>query len=197
MIYFIADTHFSHSNICRGTSQWSAVNTTRPFETLEAMNDYIIRAINRVVKPNDILYHLGDFAFGNKDEIPALRARIACQDVRLIMGNHDRRYVRKRPELFECFQDIDSYDEIRYNKLLISMCHYPLGSWNEIGKGGINLHGHCHNRYTRTVGRQMDVGVDALYHNGYEPISIDDVYDVMCCVEPVLVDGHNEETNYG
>ena len=193
MIYFTADSHFNHRNICRGTSQWSAVNGTRDYVDLEQMNAAILHRINHAVRPDDTLYHLGDFAFGNKDEIPALRARISCKNVHLIMGNHDQHYVKKRPELFEGFSSISYYKEIRYNKLLISMCHYPLGSWNEIGKGGINLHGHCHSNYTRTVGRQMDVGFDAIGM----PINIVTVYEIMSTVDPVLVDGHNEETNYG
>jgi calcineurin-like phosphoesterase family protein len=193
MIYFIADTHFNHKNICRGTSQWSAVNVTRDYGTLDHMNCAILSAINQKVSPDDTLYHLGDFAFGNKDEIPALRDRINCRDVKLIMGNHDIHYVKKRPELYEGFQDILMYKEIRFNKLLISCMHYPLGSWNEIGKGGINLHGHCHGRYTRTVGRQMDVGVDVIGC----PISIEQVYKRMIKIDPILVDGHTEETNYG
>jgi len=175
MIYFIADTHFNHKNICRGTSQWSQTGGTRGYDTLDTMNADILRCINRVVQPDDTLYHLGDFAFGNKDEIPALRERINCRDVRLIIGNHDQHYVKKRLKLYVGFNELVYYKEIRYNKLLISMMHYPLGSWNEIGKGGINLFGHCHGNYTRCVGRQMDVGFDAIG----APISIQDVYDRM------------------
>lgn len=193
MIYFIADTHFNHKNICRGTTQWSAVQGTRDYGTLDAMNADILRCINCVVQPDDTLYHLGDFAFGNKAEIPNLRNRINCQDVRLIMGNHDIHYVKKRPELYEGFQEILMYKEIRYEKILFSLMHYPLGSWNEIGKGGINLHGHCHGNYTRTIGRQMDVGFDCIKF----PISIKDVYNTFKDMEPVLVDGHTSETNYG
>lgn len=166
---------------------------TRDYDTLDHMNCAILSAINQKVLPDDTLYHLGDFAFGNKDEIPALRDRINCQNVHLIMGNHDIHYVKKRPELYEGFQDILMYKEIRYNKVLISLMHYPLGSWNEIGKGGINLHGHCHGNYTRTVGRQLDVGVDVIRC----PISIEDVYNMFKDMEPVLVDGHDSETNYG
>ena len=193
MIYFTADPHFSHKNICRGTSQWNQMQSTRPFSTLDEMNSCIIKEINKHVFPDNELYILGDFAFGNKDEIPKLRYRINCSTIHLIMGNHDIHYVKKRPELYECFQSVEYYAEIRYRKLLFSLFHYPLGSWNEIGKGGINIFGHCHSKYTRTVGRQMDVGWDALHC----PISIEEVYRKMIKIEPVLVDGHDEKTNYG
>lgn len=73
------------------------------------------------------------------------------------------------------------------------MCHYPLGAWNEIGKGGINLFGHCHGRYQRNIGRQMDVGVDSII----SPICIQSVYNIMYSVPISLVDGHTKDTNYG
>lgn len=193
MIYFIADTHLNHRNICRGTTQWNAMQGTRDYNTIEAMNADIINKINSIVNPDDELYHLGDFAFGDKDKIPSLRDRINCRTIHLIIGNHDQHHIKKRPELFEGFSSISYYKELRYNKLLISMMHYPLGSWNEIGKGGINLFGHCHSNYKRVVGRQMDVGFDAIGC----PISIEQVYQRMIKIDPVLVDGHTEETNYG
>ena len=56
-IWFTSDTHFFHNNIidyCK-----------RPFVNAEEMNEYIIKQWNSVVKPQDEVYHLGDFAFGN------------------------------------------------------------------------------------------------------------------------------------
>ena len=202
MIFFTADTHFNHKNICAGLSEWTDItdpmekykeNSTRPFQTLEQMNDSIIKGINREVQHDDVLYHLGDFAFGDKSQIPNLRDRINCNTVHLIMGNHDVKYVEKRPELYTGFQDVLMYKELRFHKLLFSLMHYPLGSWNEIGRGGINLHGHCHGNYTRTAGRQLDVG----YDNIGVPMSIEEVYHNMMKIDPVLVDGHTERTNYG
>lgn len=204
MIYVTADTHLNHKNICRGTSQWTPVpsdgipgieNSTRPFDTLEEMNEYIIGNINSIVMPDDILIHLGDFAFGARKEIPALRDRINCNMIYLIAGNHDYCFKSKSRLYYElAFQDILTYKELRHKGILFSMSHYPLGSWNEIGKGGINLHGHCHGNYTRTIGRQMDVGIDC---SNYLPMSLNDIYNIMMDVEPVLVDGHTSETNYG
>jgi len=154
------------------------------------MNDCIIKNINSVVKPDDTLFHLGDFAFGNKSEIPALRQRINCKTLCLIKGNHDRILVDKYKDSFTSVMD---YFEFRYHKVLYSLCHYPLGTWNEIGRGGVNLHGHSHGSYT-AVGRQIDVGVDPCF---LHPLSIKLIHEYMADVQPVLTDRHDENTNYG
>lgn len=54
-VYFTSDTHFYHSNIidfCK-----------RPFKNVEDMNETLIENWNRVVGQDDIVFHLGDFAW--------------------------------------------------------------------------------------------------------------------------------------
>ena len=53
MIFFTSDTHFNHKAIISYCS--------RPFESVEEMNDRLIDNWNQVVKPSDTVYHLGDF----------------------------------------------------------------------------------------------------------------------------------------
>ena len=54
------------------------------------MDAKIISSINETVGQNDILYVIGDFCFKGKKPIE-YRLRILCQDVHLILGNHDKR----------------------------------------------------------------------------------------------------------
>ena len=69
-LFFTSDTHYSHSNICRGTTRWvGADNMTRDFETLEKMNSTLVNNINEVVGQDDILIHLGDWSFGGFEKI--------------------------------------------------------------------------------------------------------------------------------
>ncbi len=42
-----------------------------------------------MVKPNDIIYHLGDWSFGGHENIKIFRNRIKCKNIHLILGNHD------------------------------------------------------------------------------------------------------------
>ncbi|MFH1797956.1 MAG: hypothetical protein ABH844_01235 [Candidatus Omnitrophota bacterium] len=53
--WWISDYHFSHANIIRYSN--------RPFETVEEMNEVIIRKHNERVKPEDTVFFLGDFIF--------------------------------------------------------------------------------------------------------------------------------------
>jgi calcineurin-like phosphoesterase family protein len=64
-LYFTSDTHYNHTNICRGVTRWTdAEDVTRDFKTLDQMNDRIVAGINTEVGQDDILFHLGDWSFG-------------------------------------------------------------------------------------------------------------------------------------
>jgi len=51
--WFTADFHLGHTIIIRYCS--------RPFATVEDMDQAIVERLNASVKPNDVLYFLGDF----------------------------------------------------------------------------------------------------------------------------------------
>lgn len=187
-IYVTSDTHFNHTNICGPSiSKWPS--GYRHFESLEEMNDTIIDNINAVVGYDDTLYHLGDFAFGDKTQIPTLRRRINCKNIILLQGNHDGRLWK---DYRDEFSRTEKYVELRVGSTKVCMFHYPIGAWNENGRGAINLHGHSHGNY-QAVGRQLDVGVDC---NDFKPLLLDDVVELMQQIKPVAVDHHTKETNY-
>ena len=80
MIYFIADTHFNHTNIIKYCN--------RPFNNTHEMNEYIIQKWNSVVKKDDTVYHLGDVGFGSLQEVKNLVERLNGTKI-LLRGNHD------------------------------------------------------------------------------------------------------------
>ena len=57
-VYFISDTHFYHQRIIDYCH--------RPYLDVDEMNNDIIKKWNSVIKKNDIVWHLGDFAFFKK-----------------------------------------------------------------------------------------------------------------------------------
>ena len=67
-IWLISDTHFFHSNILKFTDDNGELIRGKLFDTVEQMNECMLDNWNSVVKPGDIVYHLGDVMMGNKEE---------------------------------------------------------------------------------------------------------------------------------
>ena len=167
-VWVTSDTHYSHTNICRGITNWRLPNgevpekQTRPFETLDKMNASIVNNINEVVGQDDILIHFGDWSFGGFENIEELRNRIWCKEIHLIFGNHDHHIVNNRENCQKHFESAQWFLQLNYLGETLECMHYPISSWNGLSKGRIHLHGHCHlpNHKKFGNGRRMDVGMD-------------------------------------
>lgn len=66
-IWLISDTHFNHANILKFTDSRTGLPVRPGFESVDHMNEHMIERWNSVVKPGDIVYHLGDVVMGNKE----------------------------------------------------------------------------------------------------------------------------------
>lgn len=114
MKYFTSDTHFGHINICRGQTKWGKIDengvfypdkkSTRPFHTVDEMNEVIIKSINSVVGEDDELYHIGDVSFNGIENLWNFRKQINCKNIHLVLGNHDHR-IKKNHILPNCHYD--------------------------------------------------------------------------------------------
>lgn len=163
-IWFTSDTHLGHANIITYCG--------RPFASVEEQDETLLANINALVQPDDTLYHLGDFAWRGQD-LPAIRARINCRNISVLVGNHDDRKLLGR--VFDKVADLSYLKVAETGRFLL--CHYPLESWHPSYD---QLHGHVHsarptgqaprvqNGRTRTI--RLDVGVDAW---DYKPVSLD------------------------
>jgi calcineurin-like phosphoesterase family protein len=129
-IFFTSDTHFGHKNIIEYSK--------RPFASVEEMDDALIENINREVKPNDLLYHLGDWAMWRGHE--GYRRRIHCRNIVLILGNHDRHQSKLRP----LFLDIHPILHTKIDGRNFSLCHYAMRVWPKSHHGAWHLYGHSH-----------------------------------------------------
>lgn len=186
MIYFTSDTHFGHKNLVKGSSSWSNKSRCRNFKSLEEHDDFLIRSINSVVGPDDVLYHLGDWSFGGFENIGKFRSRIVCQNLHLILGNHDVHIASNREGCQSNFSSVSSYLEISAGGHQIVLSHWPMKIWNGSHKGWWHLHGHCHNnlkpdewwtkRKPNERRRTMDVGVDT---NNFSVWSLEDLARIM------------------
>lgn len=128
--FFIADTHFGHENIIKYCN--------RPFKSTTEMNRVLIDNWNRTVKDEDIVWMLGDFAFGSKDYIKSITSQLNGRK-KLILGNHDR---HKIPFYEECGFNFVSRYPILVDKTII-LSHAPIEFLNE-NCPFFNIHGHVH-----------------------------------------------------
>lgn len=174
-IWVISDTHFNHKNILNFTDKNG--KSIRPFSSVKDMNQTMIDNWNSVVKPGDIVYHLGDVLFGMDKEnwlnenMPRLNGK-----KRLVFGNHDNPafFVGKghfsKTMLWRQWTD--------YN---ILMTHVPVHPstleekhrW-ENDHPILNVHGHIHQNKS-PKGPYFNACVEV---NGYKPINIEDLIAV-------------------
>lgn len=88
-IWLTADTHFNHKNIIAFCN--------RPFDSLRAMNEHLVRAWNETVRPDDVVMHLGDVAMGWPDDAAPILGSLHGRKL-VVLGNHDT--TQRRRELF-------------------------------------------------------------------------------------------------
>jgi calcineurin-like phosphoesterase family protein len=186
MIHFTSDTHFGHANVI--------IHGYRPFKTVEEMDATLVNEWNRVVKPEDTVWHLGDFAWFKESFI--LEVLASLNGVKhLVLGNHDR-LIEKRPTRFigeKAFASIQSYRELKMGKTseeFLVLNHYAQRVWNKSHYGTFHLHGHSHGNL-EPFGRSLDVGVDCkLITPEYRPVSLEEVRHYMRDRVTPTVDHH-------
>jgi calcineurin-like phosphoesterase family protein len=176
-VWVTSDTHYSHTNICRGITNWRLPNgevpekQTRPFETLDKMNASIVNNINEVVGQDDVLIHFGDWSFGGFENIEELRNRITCKEIHLIYGNHDHHIVNNRENCQSLFTSTQWFLQLNHMGETMECMHFPILSWNSLAKGRIHLHGHSHlPNEKKILFRRMDVGMDG--HLEFRPYDL-------------------------
>lgn len=154
--WFTSDTHFAHSAIV----QYCA----RPFRDSDEMDRVMIERWNATVAPTDLVYHLGDFAFGPVANIGAFRARLSGR-IHLIRGNHDRGAARMKSFFGE--ENVSDALSLVEDGLRLILTHRPI-SVEKAALFDYALNGHVHEKWTRK-GNQLNVGVDV---RGFRPVSL-------------------------
>ena len=191
-LLFTSDTHYYHKKIIEYCH--------RPFGSVEEMNEAMIDRWNSKVKPEDEVYHIGDFAL--KCSVPEVEniVRRLNGHIHLILGNHDLK--NKSVMRAGGFVEKVHYKELKVGDLKIVLCHYPFLTWNKSHRGSWSLHGHCHGTLKNPkcpfclksqeglLARRLDVGVDCW---NFEPVSFDELAVVMEKVKFEPVDHHEEK----
>lgn len=167
MIYFTADNHFGHENIIRLCN--------RPWKTAEEMDEAMIALWNERVRNNDTVFILGDLCFRATNAENTL-SRLKGKK-RLLVGNHDGSWMKK-VDLGKHFESVDYLLETSDGQHGLTLCHYPLLSWNH-SKRAYMIYGHIHTDTAldfwpliRVRDRMLNAGADL---NGYRPVTFEEL----------------------
>lgn len=123
-VWFTSDLHLGHERVA----------PDRGFTTIAEHDWQIIENINKVVNKRDKLFILGDFAFTDKGFQQAYDLR--CQNIELILGNHDVYPTNKYRKIVQKIHGFRGYKSFW-------LSHCPIHP-NEMRKKTGNLHGHIH-----------------------------------------------------
>ena len=175
-IWLISDTHFGHENILkfRDGGQDGPLIRGDLFSSVEEMDEYMIQQWNRYVKPGDIVYHLGDVFFGDKETFLKNFKRLNGAK-RLVVGNHDDiKWIAQK----ELFQKIMMWRMFPEHGMLLT--HTPQhettmyeGRFRNFPGTPLNVHGHIHQNPSPTPMHKC-VCVEQI---DFTPIHIEDVRD--------------------
>jgi calcineurin-like phosphoesterase family protein len=170
-VFLVSDTHFGHAGVCRFTRN-DGVTKLRPWDNPDEMDEFMVKAWNERVRPNDKVYHLGDVVI-NRKALGIMR-RLNGDKV-LIRGNHD---IFKDTDYREHFRELRAYHVM--NGMILS--HIPIHP-ESLGRFGVNIHGHLHANRVMLPGfngKITDI-VDVRYHcvcveqTNFAPILFEDV----------------------
>lgn len=162
-----ADTHFNHFAVIDFTD--------RPFKNVNAMNTFLVERWNELIAPRDIVYHVGDFGWGDVREIlDILNGQIVY--IHSLEWTHERSVLRHRDRFKEMTPLKTIQRSFNREKIFITFCHYAMNTWPKAHYNSWHLFGHSHGRF-RGIGKSHDVGVD---NNNLKPLSLDkDIPEIM------------------
>lgn len=184
-IWFTADTHFFHKNILKHCPERMQVCGAQDENDIESWNDFMIERWNSTVAKKDLVYIVGDFAFGNPENVRKLLGKLYGKKY-LILGNHDK--SSDKEELANYFVQVTQQKLVIFKKsnhvfldedFHVFMCHYPMVTWPSKHYGVTQVHGHCHGRLDSyndvSTDLRVDVGVDGKLGN-FNLVSLEQLY---------------------
>ena len=175
-LFFTSDTHWGHFNISKYCH--------RPFESRSEMDNALIDNWNKIVPPDGIVVHCGDFMLPHKEDIKEYEKILKKLNGNILLcrGNHDRIPLSIEPQgKLIAVVDIAM---VYADKVKIMASHYPMlaypadyqvfGHIHTLSNGiCYGIDGDVNNRMRKT---QYDVGVD---QNGYKPVSYWQLCDIF------------------
>ena len=170
-IWLTSDTHFCHDR----DFVWGA----RGFKNVHEMNEAIIEKWNKVVRKDDIVYHLGDVML--MDNITGLKLlRQLNGTIYIALGNHDT--DSRVCQYKNCYNVTDiqfGYRVAGPGKKTLVLTHYPTITANGEDTRTLNLFGHTHQK-TNFFKNEDGTERKYMYHVGMDshdctPVNLEDI----------------------
>lgn len=167
-IFVTSDTHFNHKNMALIDGKFG--ENSRGFESVAAMNNKIVENWNNIVTDDDIVYHLGDVAFGAMSDLPPIVEQLNGH-IEVARGNHDSR---------EVCDIVLAHGWNVFNSIVICkdgiqfiLRHVPNLDWNG-DEHHVMLYGHVHSDAPHGLQKNYSyhVGLDT---NDLTPVNLDDI----------------------
>ena len=163
--FFTSDSHFGHDNIIR--------HCKRPFQDGAQMDRALMDAWNSVVRPGDVVYHLGDFSLRPAETIQGLLKKLHGTK-HLIVGNHDRTTGMEGCRL-QGWASMREMAKISVDGQSVFLCHYPMREWPGMWQGTVHLYGHVHGNLQPMPG-SMEVSADVW---GGKPVQMAEILNAV------------------
>jgi calcineurin-like phosphoesterase family protein len=173
--FLISDTHFFHAGIIHMCE--------RPFidgdgqADVRAMAEMLKANWNAVVRKDDFVVHLGDFAHrAPAGALSKLFASLSGKKI-LIKGNHDGPETLALP-----WHSVHDVLHTSIDSTAVTLCHYSWRVWPRQRRGSLMLYGHSHGRLPGNQ-QSMDIGVDVM---GWSPVRLNQIKAVMKDLPPLI-----------
>jgi calcineurin-like phosphoesterase family protein len=165
-VFYTSDAHLGH-NLVAGK---------RGFATSAAHDTHFCDQWTSVVKPDDLVWVLGDLATSSPTHALSLLSQLPGRK-RLIKGNHDRNHSMHRnaprwdDKYREVFEYTADFGRVRAGGVNVLLSHFPYYAdhtdpprhmqYRLPEMGELLMHGHNHSKRRYTSAYELHVGVDA------------------------------------
>ena len=192
--------------ICLSKDQYAYSKLKLSLDSIRKHDRHLIENWNKLIQPNDAVYHLGDFCFGYAGDIHNILNQLNGR-IHLIYGNHDRE-IRNDPKLQERFVWCKDYFELEIpdkdasrGRQLIVLMHYAMRVWNKSHHSSFMLFGHSHGSLADDpYSKSMDIGIDNIAKllspndrlaEDYRPVTYEEVKKWMSKKQWKPIDHHD------
>ena len=162
--FFSADHHFGHAGILS-----PKMNAPRPFASIEEHDRTLVACWNAIVRKEDVVHHLGDFAYKCTPGYAASLLRRLNGRKFLVRGNHDE--IGKSLPWDGPVRDVARVhvqDPGMRSARGAWLSHYAHRVWPHMHRGDLHLFGHSHGSL-EPIPNSLDVGVDCW---GWTPVTL-------------------------